>query len=95
MPGLHALRRILNASRDAAQQGGLPVAQQLVEMVLLKLLRDLGPIIIMSPGSGAEKFPSATNGATPTSVNTTSCCSRSIRKGIKKLPSTRFWRKQR
>jgi Sugar-transfer associated ATP-grasp len=43
VPGLHALRRILNASRDAAQHGGLPVAQQLVEMVLLKLLRDLGP----------------------------------------------------
>ncbi|NQD35606.1 hypothetical protein HPT27_01140 [Permianibacter sp. IMCC34836] len=43
MPGLHALRRILNASRDAAQHGGLPVTRQFAEMLVLKLLRDLGP----------------------------------------------------
>lgn len=43
MPGLHALRRIFNASRDAAQHGGLPVARQFAEMLVLKLLRDLGP----------------------------------------------------
>jgi hypothetical protein len=40
---MHALRHILDASRDAARHGGLPVARQLVEMALLKLLRNLGP----------------------------------------------------
>ena len=43
MSGLQSLRKILVASKEAAEQGGLPVARQLTEMLLLKLLRDLGP----------------------------------------------------
>lgn len=43
MPGLHGLQRILLASREAARHGGLPVWRQLLEMLVLKLVRDLGP----------------------------------------------------
>lgn len=43
MPGLQALRRLFNASREAAQHGGLPVARQLLEMLVLKIARDIGP----------------------------------------------------
>lgn len=43
MAALRALMRIIEASREAARHGGLPVARQLAEMLLLKLLRDLGP----------------------------------------------------
>jgi len=43
MPEFQALRRIVNASRDAARQGGLPFSRQLLEMLVLKLVRDIGP----------------------------------------------------
>ena len=43
MSGLQSLRKLLGASQEAAEQGGLPVARQVLEMLLLKLLRDLGP----------------------------------------------------
>jgi hypothetical protein len=43
VPGYQALRRIVSASRDAARQGGLPVGLQLLEMLVLKLVRDIGP----------------------------------------------------
>jgi hypothetical protein len=43
VPGLQALGRIVSASRDAARHGGLPVGRQLLEMLVLKLARDIGP----------------------------------------------------
>ena len=43
MPGLHGLQRILQASREAARHGGLPVWRQFLEMLALKLGRDIGP----------------------------------------------------
>lgn len=43
LPGLQPLREVYQASRDAAARGGLPVRRQLLEMVVLKVGRDLGP----------------------------------------------------
>lgn len=43
MSGIQSLHKILTASQEAAKRGGLPVVRQLAEMLVLKLLRDLGP----------------------------------------------------
>ncbi|MFN4291459.1 MAG: sugar-transfer associated ATP-grasp domain-containing protein [Permianibacter sp.] len=43
MPGRYDVQRIVLASRDAARHGGLPFWRQLLEMLVLKLCRDLGP----------------------------------------------------
>ncbi len=43
MSAMKALRSVLAQSQEAARTGGLPVFQQLLEMLALKLFRNLGP----------------------------------------------------
>lgn len=43
MSAIGSVRKIIEAGREAAAQGGLPLPRQLIEMTALKLVRNLGP----------------------------------------------------
>lgn len=43
MSAIGSVRKIIEAGREAAARGGLPLSRQLVEMTALKLVRNLGP----------------------------------------------------